>query len=451
VWVEVDAPEHFWRRHGGRWQVLAPSGNWIAAQPSHTLRKIEDPVEESSHPPVAVVPDLHGSETLVELPPNTFIELEGDSAYEVAVKNGFIGTEQEWLATLGGTDGSDGKEGPQGPQGIQGQQGIQGTQGVVGVEGIQGIEGPVGQPGVSLDIEGHVLTYADLPDNPVAGQAWIVDADGLLYYFDAVTGFPAAGQGVPFQGPQGIQGIQGVPGGQGGQGIQGVQGTQGASLLSGDGLPAISLGNQGDYYLDETTNLLYGPKNPTAIGPAISAISSISADYDNTGHYAVGDTWQVNSNGFITDLRFWRCVRSTYTTRHLRLYRGTTLLDQVSTTAGMETGSGWRTVPLTTSVNVSAGQSYVVVFDGDAYSNISYEPISTVPQLTHVGYVVGNEGEAPFAGAAGASYLTDVVYREALAVWPVATSLGTPFEIVTQAAYDAMPTPRPANKLFIVL
>lgn len=29
----------------------------------------------------------------------------GDSAYEIAVANGFVGTEQEWLASLKGTDG----------------------------------------------------------------------------------------------------------------------------------------------------------------------------------------------------------------------------------------------------------------------------------------------------------------------------------------------------------
>ena len=34
----------------------------------------------------------------------------GDSAYEVAVKNGFKGTEAEWLATLQGSDGKDGND-----------------------------------------------------------------------------------------------------------------------------------------------------------------------------------------------------------------------------------------------------------------------------------------------------------------------------------------------------
>ena len=34
----------------------------------------------------------------------------GDSAYEIAVKNGFQGTEAEWLATLQGSDGKDGND-----------------------------------------------------------------------------------------------------------------------------------------------------------------------------------------------------------------------------------------------------------------------------------------------------------------------------------------------------
>lgn len=44
---------------------------------------------------------------------------DGDSAYEVAVANGFVGTESQWLASL------------QGEQGEQGIQGVQGADGVV--------------------------------------------------------------------------------------------------------------------------------------------------------------------------------------------------------------------------------------------------------------------------------------------------------------------------------
>ncbi len=45
----------------------------------------------------------------------------GDSAYEVAVKNGYSGTEQDWLASL---QGEDGEPGPQGPKGDPGDSGI---------------------------------------------------------------------------------------------------------------------------------------------------------------------------------------------------------------------------------------------------------------------------------------------------------------------------------------
>lgn len=45
----------------------------------------------------------------------------GKSAYEIAVENGFQGTEQEWLASL---------VGPQGPKGDKGDKGDKGEDGV---------------------------------------------------------------------------------------------------------------------------------------------------------------------------------------------------------------------------------------------------------------------------------------------------------------------------------
>ncbi len=45
---------------------------------------------------------------------------DGLSAYEVAVANGFVGTEVEWLASLVGADGADGAPGETGPQGEPG-------------------------------------------------------------------------------------------------------------------------------------------------------------------------------------------------------------------------------------------------------------------------------------------------------------------------------------------
>lgn len=67
---------------------------------------------------------------------------DGKSAYEVAVDNGYVGTEAEWLQSL---------IGQQGPQGIQGD------------PGIQGLQGPQGDPGTT--------NYNDLINKPTLGSA----------------------------------------------------------------------------------------------------------------------------------------------------------------------------------------------------------------------------------------------------------------------------------------
>ena len=53
----------------------------------------------------------------------------GQSAYDVAKKNGFSGTEAEWLKTLKGKDGQQGATGATGPKGATGLTGATGKQG----------------------------------------------------------------------------------------------------------------------------------------------------------------------------------------------------------------------------------------------------------------------------------------------------------------------------------
>jgi hypothetical protein len=80
---------------------------------------------------------------------------DGKSAYEVAVIDGFEGTEAQWLSSLVGPQGDQGIEGPQGPegpQGIEGAQGIQGEQGIQGPQGDQGIQGVAGEQGVQGEV-----------------------------------------------------------------------------------------------------------------------------------------------------------------------------------------------------------------------------------------------------------------------------------------------------------
>lgn len=61
----------------------------------------------------------------------------GKSAYEVAVENGFIGTETQWLASLKGRDGRDGVDGINGTNGKDGVNGTNGTDGAPGKSAYQ--------------------------------------------------------------------------------------------------------------------------------------------------------------------------------------------------------------------------------------------------------------------------------------------------------------------------
>ena len=69
---------------------------------------------------------------------------DGASAYEIAVENGYTGTEAEWLSSLKGEKGDAGE---QGIQGIQGEKGDTGEQGLQGIQGEKGDKGDTGEPG----------------------------------------------------------------------------------------------------------------------------------------------------------------------------------------------------------------------------------------------------------------------------------------------------------------
>ena len=77
----------------------------------------------------------------------------GASAYEVAVSNGFTGTEADWLASLKGDKGDRGDAGPQGPAGADGQDGRDGADGQEGPQGPAGQDGTDGVDG--LDGQGN--------------------------------------------------------------------------------------------------------------------------------------------------------------------------------------------------------------------------------------------------------------------------------------------------------
>ena len=92
----------------------------------------------------------------------------GSSAYQIALANGYVGTEAQWLVSLQGVAGATG---PQGPIGLTGPAGAVGA---AGPQGIQGLVGPAGANGTN-GLDGK--TVLNGTTNPVAG----IGANGDFY------------------------------------------------------------------------------------------------------------------------------------------------------------------------------------------------------------------------------------------------------------------------------
>ena len=230
---------------------------------------------------------------------------EGKSAYEIAVKNGFDGTEQEWLDSLKGVDGVQGPKGEQGIQGVQGEQGAQGIQGEIGPQGPQGEVGPQGEKGADgksayeiavangfvgsesdwlASLKGESLNpesyyskaevdqkIADAAAGEEVDLSGYAKADALNDKADKNDVYSVAAADAKFatiktveeklaevstikgdkgdqgevgpQGPQGEQGIQGIQGEQGVQGPQGEAGKDGKDGASGKSAYEIAVAN----------------------------------------------------------------------------------------------------------------------------------------------------------------------------------------------------------------
>ena len=72
---------------------------------------------------------------------------DGKSAYQIAVEQGYQGSESDWLSSLKGDKGEKGDTGLQGERGEKGETGQQGEQGPMGEKGDPGDRGLQGVPG----------------------------------------------------------------------------------------------------------------------------------------------------------------------------------------------------------------------------------------------------------------------------------------------------------------
>lgn len=173
----------------------------------------------------------------------------GLSAYQIAVNNGFSGTEAEWLISLRGTDGPTGPQGLKGDKGDTGNTGPQGLPGSDGAQGLPGADGPQGPKGDTGD-QGPQGVQGEQGPIGLTGPAGADGAQGI--------------QGVP--GNDGADGATGPEGPEGPQGDVGPQGPSGSGpyALLANGATAMAFGTNGTVKVTPTANATYTTIVPAA-------------------------------------------------------------------------------------------------------------------------------------------------------------------------------------------
>ncbi|MCC5942352.1 MAG: hypothetical protein JJU37_12505 [Balneolaceae bacterium] len=122
-----------------------------------------------------------------------------------------------------------------------------GPQGETGPEGPEGPVGPAGAGGAIM-LAGNGEPHQNLGNR---GDFYIDLAAGNLYGPKTEDSW---GEPLSLQGAQGLDGTDGS------------DGEDGSQIYAGDGAPANSLGEIGDYYLDRENFHLYGPKTESGWG-----------------------------------------------------------------------------------------------------------------------------------------------------------------------------------------
>jgi hypothetical protein len=152
------------------------------------------------------------------------------------------------------------------------------------------------------------------------------------------------------------------------------QDTVGASTITtATRAPTYLDGVAGDYWLDSTAHVLHGPKTAGAPPPDLYALDPASTlGGASSGNYTLGLKVRFLLTGsVVTALRFYRHSSSTVNSRTLTLYRGSNPV--ATTTSSGESGTGWKTIPLSAPVVVDVGVDYVTAYHsgGSYYTEVA--------------------------------------------------------------------------------
>ena len=212
------------------------------------------------------------------------------SAYGLAVKHGFKGTEEEYLASLKGETGATGPTGPtgaQGPTGPIGETGPTGPVGPTGAAGAAGPTGPTGAPGQTgpAGEAGPTGPTGPTGETGATGPAGPMGPTGPAGGPTGPTGPTGPGGQAGAVGPTGPTGPAGAAGPTGPTGPAGENGVASFNSRTGAVMP-----QSGDYNATqipvsgepeaETVAAALSNKAPAGfgVGDAIQEIATTSAE-----------------------------------------------------------------------------------------------------------------------------------------------------------------------------
>jgi hypothetical protein len=175
-----------------------------------------------------------------------------------------------------------------------------GPRGHIGLPGADGTDGASiltgdGPPTNALGADGDYYVDTNTAElfGPKADGAW--PANGTSLRGNTGPAGPAGPVGpVGPTGPAGADGTDGTDGTDGADGTDGTDGTDGRTILSGTAAPGAGVGNVGDFFLDTTNLLLYGPKTAGGWGTGTS-IKGPKGDKGDKGDPGSGNVYSSSS------------------------------------------------------------------------------------------------------------------------------------------------------------
>lgn len=228
-----------------------------------------------------------------------YVAVRGDSAYEVAVEGGFVGTVEQWLASLVG------------PQGVKGDTGPRGSQvhtGTTAPPASLGADGDVYTQHTTVTNLGVTTTTVALwsraagawarVGGDVRGAAWYTNTTGtpsatvplgdMLLRVDSGDVYQRAASGWELRGnikgPQGAQGVKGDQGVAGAPGVvQSVNGISAAAVVldaaAVNAVPDTAPGTAGGVaQLDETGKVPAAQLPALSGGGTVQTVAGVSPD-----------------------------------------------------------------------------------------------------------------------------------------------------------------------------